>query len=174
MKKTWKALVLSACCVMGAGAMNAQASDADAQIKALCAKVVADAASSSALQHLSLDDAWQILQDEGYRVTEKKSDHFTIKVNGRNIMMYYFSGGDFQLYYGVSGVKITEKQINDWNRTKRLSRAYIDKVGDPALESDLDGGAGLAKAQVVNFTKVFVDTSVPAFRKFLLEKGDVE
>lgn len=154
--------------------MTALAEDTDAQFKALCAKVVQSEKVNSEVKRFTLSEVMQILKEEGYRVSELKEDNFRIKANGRNIKMYYFKGGDLQLYYGVSGVKIGYQEINDWNRTKRLSRAYLDKVNDPVLEADLDGTAGLTRKQVTYFTKVFVDTSVPAFRGFLLQKGSVE
>jgi hypothetical protein len=36
-------------------------------------------------------------------------------------------------------------RINEWNRDKRYTRAYIDKEGDPVLEADLDleGGSSM-------------------------------
>jgi len=153
--------------------MASQADDTDAQLKALCAKVIQSEKVSSEVKHFTLPEVMQILKEEGYQVSDLKEDSFTIKVNGRKIKMFYFKDGDLQLYYGISGVKIDYKELNDWNRTKRLSRAYLDKENDPVLESDLDGTMGLTRKQVAYFTKVFVDTSVPAYRNFLLLKGDV-
>jgi hypothetical protein len=47
-------------------------------------------------------------------------------------------------------------QINEWNRTHRFSRAYIDKEGDPVIEMDvnLDEG-GLSSALFIDNLKVW-------------------
>jgi len=145
----------------------------EAQFKALCTKVIQSEQVNSEVKHFTLPEVMQVLKEEGYQVSDLKEDSFTIKINGRNIKMFYFKDGDLQLYYGISGVKVGYKELNDWNRTKRLSRAYLDKENDPVLESDLDGAKGLTHNQIAYFTKVFVDTSVPAYRNFLLLKGDV-
>lgn len=34
--------------------------------------------------------------------------------------------------------RITLDQINDWNKSQRFGRAYLDKDGDPILEMDVD------------------------------------
>ena len=60
--------------------------------------------------------------------------------------------------------------INEWNRTKRLSRAYIDSEGDIALEADLLANGGLNKERVLAFVTVFVHTSAPEFYQFATSK----
>lgn len=49
---------------------------------------------------------------------------------------------DLNFYAGFSS-KPTLEVINTWNRDKRFSRAYIDEVGDAAVEMDLDMVAGV-------------------------------
>ena len=126
-------------------------------------------ATSKVKHSISLQEAADILKNEGYRITDIKDDHFKIKINGRTLVMFRFPDGDFQLYYGVSGIKVDYKTINEWNRTKRLSRAYIDRVNDPVIESDLLGDAGLTAKQLIRFTQTFSDVTVPEYRDFLLE-----
>jgi hypothetical protein len=41
-------------------------------------------------------------------------------------------------YAGWSKVKASVEEMNEWNKTKRFSRGYIDKEGDPVIEFDLD------------------------------------
>ncbi len=148
----------------------AQAGSLEEDLKTLCAKV--EAGTQGETPHvLSLKEAAEILKNEGYRVTDMDDDSFKIKANGRTLVMFRFDDGDFQLYYGVSGIKVDYKTINEWNRTKRLSRAYIDRVNDPVVESDLQGDVGLTSKQLLSFTKTFVDLTVPKYREFLLENG---
>jgi hypothetical protein len=51
---------------------------------------------------------------------------------------------NLQLYASFKH-KTTQSRINEWNRDKRYTRAYIDKEGDPCLELDLDleGGSSM-------------------------------
>jgi hypothetical protein len=144
--------------------------DVNDQLKTLCSHVNTN---ESTLMHYKLPQVMELIENEGYKVEGLKDDHFSIKKDGRKYIMYYFDG-DLQLYYGLTGIDVSYKTINEWNRTKRLSRAYLDTVKDPALEADLDGTKGLTDKQIIFFTKVFLDTSAPSFRKFLLENGTIK
>ncbi len=87
-------------------------------------------------------------------------------------MLFQMGDGDFQLYYGASGIKLTPEQINEWNRTKRLSRAYIDQEGNPVLESDLITDGGITEQNLIAFVKTFTAVSVPSYSMFLLKHGE--
>ncbi len=132
------------------------------KVQQLCADV--------APRQISLSDAIQMIRDDGYTIKKVKSDRARIKINGKTLMLYRYDDGDYQLYYGTTGVKITYEDINYWNYHKRLARAYLDGKKDPVLESDLDAGGGLTKAQLLNFIKVFSNVSVPSFVQFLLKR----
>jgi hypothetical protein len=58
--------------------------------------------------------------------------------------------------------KASVKTINEWNKAKRYSRAYIDPDGNAALESDLDMEYGVTMDAVREFVRVF-RTSVAAY-----------
>ena len=47
------------------------------------------------------------------------------------------------------------KFINDWNRTKRFSRAYIDKDKDIVLEAEIDLEPGVSEEAIKNWLKGF-------------------
>jgi hypothetical protein len=47
------------------------------------------------------------------------------------------------------------ERINAWNREKRFSWAYLDKDGDPVLESNLILTGGVTRETVVSFLKIF-------------------
>ncbi|MDY6961645.1 MAG: YbjN domain-containing protein [Pseudomonadota bacterium] len=49
---------------------------------------------------------------------------------------------DINLYAGFSSQPSLET-INNWNRDKRFSRAYLDETGDAVIEMDLDMVAGV-------------------------------
>jgi len=112
----------------------------------------------------------KILKSEGYSaVTLKRPGVIIIKIDGRAYILINKNDGDIQLSYGVSGVKVSYEDMNEWNRTKRLSRAYLDSDSDPRLESDLLANAGLTKRHVTDFFKVFVG-SVERFRVFIKKR----
>ena len=112
----------------------------------------------------------RLLKDEGYgAVTSLKEGAIRIKINGRSYILFNLDDGDLQLYYGATGVKLTYRIINEWNRTKRLSRAYLDDKKDPVLEADLLSNGGMTNEKVAAFFRVFVQ-SVKKFRTYILEK----
>ena len=81
------------------------------------------------------------------------------------------SCGDGQSFR-LRGVAVSSQVINEWNRTKRLSRAYLDQDLDPVLESDLLSDAGLTRSQVVRFVQVFVQAT-RLYEVFLIENGAI-
>jgi len=74
-------------------------------------------------------------------------------------------GNTLQLHAGFSA-KITLTRINEWNRTKRLSRAYNDQDGDAHIEADLELTGGVTQQNVKEWMKTYV-ISLKAFKKHL-------
>ena len=68
----------------------------------------------------------------------------------------------------ASGVKLSYKDINKWNSSKRLSRAYIDDGNSMVLQSDLMSNGGISRKNISEFFRVFRQ-STDAFRDFLLK-----
>ena len=111
----------------------------------------------------------KIIKSEGYSAVSKARDGLIkIKIEGRTILLYNNYGGDLQAFYAISGTNLSYEDINEWNKTKRLSRAYLDSDKDPAIESDLLSDGGITKKNVVYFFNIFT-TSVSSFRKFIIE-----
>lgn len=113
----------------------------------------------------------ELMKSEGYSSVETvKEGVIRVKIDGNNYVMFNKFDGDLQLYYVIGGAKISFENMNEWNKTKRLSRAYLDSDNDPTLEADLLADAGITTAQVSMFFKVF-KMSVGAFRDFLIERN---
>lgn len=74
-------------------------------------------------------------------------------------------GDNVQFYAGfkLRRRRATLATINGWNASKRYSRAYIDKDGDPVVESDLDLSGGVSPRAVEEFLKTW-RTVVPMFK----------
>ncbi len=126
------------------------------------------ASATELVEKFSDDYVLQLLRNEGYNPEKMKDGLFRLKVDNTTIALFNKADGDMQLYYSPSGVRVPLENINDWNRTHRLSRAYLDGDKDPVLESDLLSNGGLTEKHVTEFLKVFM-MSVDAYRKFLAE-----
>ena len=130
--------------------------------------VVAD---STLVNKYSDDNLIQIVKNEGYSAVEKINDGMIrIKVDGAGLVLFNKEDGDLQLYYSIGGAKVTTDDMNEWNRTKRLSRAYLDSDNDPTLESDLLANAGMTEKHVIEFVNVF-KISVSSFRAFVIKQN---
>ncbi|SDF51902.1 Putative sensory transduction regulator [Thermus arciformis] len=49
-------------------------------------------------------------------------------------------------------------RINEWNREKLFSRAYLDEDGDPVVEADLDLEGGVTDGAIREFLETFRET----------------
>ena len=75
-----------------------------------------------------------------------------------------------EFWYGLeSNTKTSPEKINEWNRTKRWSKAYIDKDGDPNISFDLNLKNGLSKANLDSNVDRWVDV-VDEFKTFVTKK----
>jgi hypothetical protein len=111
----------------------------------------------------------EILKDDGYRAVEISEERIiTIKIDGLTYRLFVYDDDDLQLYFGVTGYAVDADQMNTWNRSKRLSRAYIDKENDPVLEADLLANAGYTEEQFLEWLEVF-NYSAREFQQFLVE-----
>ncbi len=114
----------------------------------------------------------EMMKSEGYSSVDViKEGVIRVKIDGSNFVMFNKFDGDLQLYYVIGGAKVSFENMNEWNKSKRLSRAYLDSDKDPTLEADLLADAGITPSQVTTFFKVF-KMSVSAFRDFIIERND--
>lgn len=121
------------------------------------------------LRQFSILEVKNILHQNGYAAVEQASDRLlVVSVNGTRYGLFVDDRGDMQGYYGLDAQGVSLEAINEWNRTKRFSRAYLDAERDPVLEADLDAAEGLTTRQVAWFFKLFVSSS-DAFRGYVLE-----
>ena len=90
---------------------------------------------------------------------------YSFKMNGYKVVLVN-KGEDIQILAFFSGKKITLTRINEWNKTKRFSRAYLDDDGDAVLDADLDFEGGVTGETLLRFLKIFSD-SVEAFSEHL-------
>ena len=126
-------------------------------------------AESALVDKYSDSELIKILKEDGYSsVEQREGGLIAVKVDGSTLLFVNMSDGDLQGYYSISGADISYEEINEWNKTKRLSRAYLDSDQDPVLESDLLSNGGVAEKHVTEFIRVFLQ-STKAFREFVVE-----
>ncbi len=96
-----------------------------------------------------------LLSQIGYEARSVLEGSITFELEHAQVMLFNQWGGDLQLYYVVTGGSWDLPRINQWNRTRRLCRAYVDPDGDLVLESDLLALGGVTDRQVVSFVAIF-------------------
>ena len=102
------------------------------------------------------DEALVTLLDAlGYEPTLVDTGSVTFGLGPGQVLLFNQWEGDLQLYYVMTGGAWEHEAINEWNRTRRLSRAYIDREADLVLEADLLAVGGLTERQVASFVAVF-------------------
>jgi len=93
-------------------------------------------------------------------------------VDGRQVLLINHADGNLQLHFAVTGGTWSYQDVNEWNKNRRLSRAYIDNEGDPVLEADLLASGGVSMSRLRRFIDVYVRSSLVAFEYFLLKYDD--
>jgi Putative bacterial sensory transduction regulator len=110
-----------------------------------------------------------ILQGMGLEASERageKSTVFTFQLASYKVSLDSHTGF-MELQLALSD-KVTASAMNEWNRTHRFTRAYMDTDGGATIEADLDYGGGVTKATIESFIKGFRD-AIPAFSRMVLE-----
>jgi hypothetical protein len=120
----------------------------------LAAILVAAAAwaDEASVTEMSPKELQGYLNDSGYAGTIKDSGAIQWKIDGMTGNLLIADDKEsIQFYAAISGGKMTLSKANEWNKTHRYSRCYIDDDGDPALELDLDLVGGVSEARVADF-----------------------
>ena len=95
------------------------------------------------------------------RVEEGGSVYFHLRLAGLMAVLFLQdcregSCESLLLYAGFSTDNPPSLElVNEWNREKRFSRAYLDEEGDPVLEADLDLAGGVADGAIRAFLDLF-------------------
>jgi hypothetical protein len=126
-------------------------------------------AGQDTFRRFSDDELVQLMRGEGYdSVTLKDKGFIHIEHDGVSYALINQDDGDLQAYYGVRGYDISFKDMNEWNKNFRLSRAYLDNDNDPVLETDLLANGGMTIRNVTEMMRIFMQ-SVDRYRLFLNE-----
>jgi hypothetical protein len=126
----------------------------------------------------------RLLQEKGYKAELSNDETGPIiksADSGYNFMIFFLNCDQgkncstIQFYAGfndVEGLELT--RINEWNKTKRFARAYIDDEADPVIELDLDlDFQGIPAENFLEILNTWTSL-VPAFARFVSEKETKE
>ncbi len=105
------------------------------------------------------DEILAIAKSFGTAVMEKDSlgdPKISGSIDGTKYGIYFYgckagkSCQDIQFAAGWSNVKVSLASINEWNRTRRIGKAYLDKINDPMLELWIDVSNGASVKTLEN------------------------
>ena len=144
------------------------AGTADAQVRASPTRMVTAADPQSIVQ---------ALQGAGYKAKLERDDAGDPRIeSGASGARWYvnFYGCEkgaqcttVTFSAGWSDADVTMARINEWNRDKRFSRAYLDKEDDPILEFDVDLDKGGVSGDLFIDNVEFWEASLGAFRSYI-------
>ncbi len=121
------------------------------------------------IESISALDLQAILQEEGYHCTIDKDGDLSWKVEGVNcVLSRSGDGAVLQFHVGFKAPRTTLAKVNEWNKSKRFSRSYLDAENDPTLELDLDLAGGVARKRIVDFLQTCV-VSLRGWREEVLK-----
>lgn len=104
------------------------------------------------LKRITLREISETMQQEGYAVTVRDDSYIEWRIDGRKSQIFVADDGRSLLFHtAFLDTKATLATINDWNRSKKYSRSYLDDDADPHLELDLDLSGGITEARVIDF-----------------------
>lgn len=98
--------------------------------------------------------------------TEIENNTYGFEVNGLRFLLFNRTSS-MQLRATFGGTA-SASRVNEWNRDKRFSKAYLNTDNHPVLEADIDLEGGVTQANVEKWMKMFV-ASVALFKKHLEE-----
>jgi hypothetical protein len=116
------------------------------------------------IKELSVSSTERILEALKIEYNEVSAGTYRFNLGGYKTLL--FNKGKNLQFYASFKKKTTLGRINDWNASKRYTRAYLDKDGDPVLEADLDLEGGVSYGAIAEFVKTWV-TSVKLFTQHI-------
>lgn len=116
---------------------------------------------------------------KGYGSAELEKDSYGDprirgRLSGRSYAVYFHGckGGtnctSIQFHWGIDVKGVPLSKINEWNRTKRFGKAYLDSKGELNVELDVNMKGGLSKANLDD-TFDFWKTVVTTFHQEFVE-----
>lgn len=95
-----------------------------------------------------------LMRGEGYAVELDEDGDIVWKIEGVRVFVLVAQDKtslQFRAAFRDSNADLDK--VNEWNKTKRYSRTYLDDEGDPILVLDFDLAGGVTTARLLDFIK---------------------
>lgn len=123
--------------------------------------VLAAPASAQIRERITAAQLTTLLKEKGLEGTTNEKGNVIVQMHGSKVV-FFIQNQTMQAYFGLSGTGATLTKVNEWNKSKRFGRAYIDAEGDPCVELDYDLEGGVSDDSI----KVWFDTVTLIVRSF--------
>ncbi len=130
-------------------------------VAAVALVLVVPASAQPVRERITAEQLVGLLRDKSLESTINEKGNVIVQNNGSKIV-FFISNRTVQAYFGLRGTSATITTVNEWNKSKRFGRAYIDGDGDPVVELDYDLEGGVTDESV----KVWFDTVTAIVRSF--------
>lgn len=96
-----------------------------------------------------------------------------VMMQGHPVVILVGSGNGRQVQMVVAFLEppVPLERINQWNRDRILSKAYLDRDGDTIFEADLDLDGGVTRARVKDWLRTFNQSMTLFMREILNSMG---
>lgn len=131
----------------------------------LASTSVVNAQDNRVVQTLNSAQMTALLQDQGFSNVEiDRDDDIIVRMQGYRVLVIVRGGNYSRILYrfALAGTSATLRDVNEWNRTKLFTRAYLDNDGDPVLEMDVDLDGGVTIARIKDSIRTY-NVSLAAF-----------
>lgn len=119
----------------------------------------------------TLDEYAEAINDAGFKILGRSDRFIQFDMGGFRVQLFPRESSAWLLAgFSAEGQGLPDR-INEWNRTKRFSRAYLDREGDPIIESDIDLEGGVTREAMVAWVRTFA-VSLSAFNRMLVEAAE--
>lgn len=118
----------------------------------ICAQSSLRTRSAQVVDSITASQLRAVMENEGYAV-ELESENVVIwRIDGMRAMLLVADDEESVQFYAAFGDgNGTLRKANDWNKSKRYSRTYLDGDGDPCLELDPDLEGGVTAERIESF-----------------------
>ena len=87
----------------------------------------------------------------------------------KGLLIINDKGDSIQFYIGFDDAEKTNLvRVNEWNKTRKYSRSYLDEEGDPILMLDLDRVGGVTGERIIDYLQT-CRLSLPLWKREVVD-----
>lgn len=153
-----RTFALLACLLAGCGATPATPDACNQDFRKLTDDYVAlqrtCGGDDAVLRRVTNEDLEALLNELGLEHTQFQKNGYVVKAHDiKHVLVNH--GRNLQFWVGFTA-QPQPGVINEWNKRRRFSRAYLDDEGNAVLESDMDLEGGVTTGAIREFLKTFL------------------